>query len=139
MMSAGEMLAHIAVYPMWQIQVHTEKIDHLDFAFFTARTQKFHEDQAALKTKSEIVRALKENGEQFRRVPRGARRSHALVDGQLPAAGAALQQDAVRDVARRQGARDASPRPADADAADDRQVPHLTRARQQMQAQAAAR
>src|SRR6266699_703366 len=33
-MSVGEMLAHVAVSPMWQIDVHGQKIEHVDFAFF---------------------------------------------------------------------------------------------------------
>ena len=38
-MSVGEMLAHLAVSPMWQIDVHSRKMEHLDFAFFGARMQ----------------------------------------------------------------------------------------------------
>ena len=36
-MSVGEMLAHLAVSPMWQIELHGKKIDAVDFAFFAAR------------------------------------------------------------------------------------------------------
>ena len=47
-MSVGEMLAHLAVSPMWQIDVHSRKMDHLDFAFFGARMQQGKaEEQAA--------------------------------------------------------------------------------------------
>ena len=39
-MSVREMLAHLAVSPMWQIDVHsTKKMDSVDFAFFGARQQ----------------------------------------------------------------------------------------------------
>jgi len=37
-MSVGELLAHLAVSPMWQIDVHATKQVHLDFAFFGARS-----------------------------------------------------------------------------------------------------
>jgi len=64
-MSIGEMLAHLAVSPMWQIDVHTHKIPHLDFAMFAAGLQKSQGEQQALQTKVQIIGALKENGEQF--------------------------------------------------------------------------
>jgi len=64
-MSVAEMLAHVAVNPMWQIEVHSKKIDHLDFAYFTARTQQATLDEQKLRTKSDIIRALTENGERF--------------------------------------------------------------------------
>src|SRR3954462_3997292 len=38
-MSVAELLAHLAVSPMWQIEAHTKKIAHLDFAYFASRTQ----------------------------------------------------------------------------------------------------
>src|SRR5215213_4664595 len=65
MMSVGEMLAHLAVSPLWQIDVHTNKIEQLDFAFFGARTQQAQAEQQALRTKAEIVKALAENGARF--------------------------------------------------------------------------
>jgi uncharacterized damage-inducible protein DinB len=64
-MSVGELLAHLAISPMWQIEVHTKKMEHLDFAYFSARTQQATLDEKALATKADIVRALTENGEQF--------------------------------------------------------------------------
>ena len=64
-MSAGEMLAHLAVSPMWQIDVHNRKVDHLDFAFFSARMQQGKAEEQLLGTKAEIIRALTENGEKF--------------------------------------------------------------------------
>jgi uncharacterized damage-inducible protein DinB len=59
------MLAHLAVSPMWQIEVHSRKVDHLDFAFFSARTQQGKAEEQLLRTKAEIVRALQQNGEKF--------------------------------------------------------------------------
>ena len=64
-MSVGEMLAHLAVSPMWQIDVHTRQVDHLDFAYFSARMQQAKAEEQLLRTKAEIVRALQENGEKF--------------------------------------------------------------------------
>src|SRR5262249_18180690 len=62
-MSVGEMLAHLAVSPMWHVDVHTKKIPHLDFEFFTARMGKAQAEADAMKTKAETVKALTENGE----------------------------------------------------------------------------
>jgi len=64
-MSVAEMLAHLAVSPMWQIEAHTKKIPHLDFAFFGSRTQLAQAEEKALTAKADIVRALTENGETF--------------------------------------------------------------------------
>ena len=64
-MSVGEILAHLAINPMWQIEVHTDKIEHIDFAFFGARTQQAAVEEKALRTKADIIRALTENGEKF--------------------------------------------------------------------------
>ena len=64
-MSVGEMLAHLAVSPMWQIEAHTKKIDQIDFPYFTARMQQATLEQQALRTKADIVKALTENGATF--------------------------------------------------------------------------
>ena len=65
-MSVGEMLAHLAVSPMWQIEVHGQnKMGQLDFAFFSAHQQRAKAEAQALRTKADIVRALRENGEKF--------------------------------------------------------------------------
>jgi uncharacterized damage-inducible protein DinB len=64
-MSVGELLAHIAISPMWQIEVHGQKIAQVDFAFFGSRMQQAKLDEAALRTKADIIRALTDNGERF--------------------------------------------------------------------------
>src|SRR6478672_6645369 len=64
-MSVGEMLAHLAISPMWQIDVHTNKVAHIDFAMFQTGMQKAAAEQQALRTKADIIRGLKENGERF--------------------------------------------------------------------------
>jgi uncharacterized damage-inducible protein DinB len=70
-MSVGELLAHIAASYMWQIDVHGQKIEHLDFAFFGSRTQAQKLQEAALRSKADIIRALTENGETFARFLEG--------------------------------------------------------------------
>src|SRR3954469_7247288 len=64
-MSVGEMLAHLAISPMWQIDVHTHKLAHLEFGMFQEGMAKAAAEQKALRTKADIIRALKENGERF--------------------------------------------------------------------------
>jgi len=66
-MSVRELLAHIAVSPMWHIDVHTAKMPHLDFAFFGGRAQKAAAEEKALATKADVVKALTDNGEKFAR------------------------------------------------------------------------
>ena len=64
-MSVRELLAHIAVSPMWHIDVHTQKMPHLDFAFFGARAQTAKAEENALRSKADVIKALTENGEKF--------------------------------------------------------------------------
>jgi len=64
-MSVKEMLAHLAISPMWHIEVHSQKIPHLDFAYFSGRAQKASAEEKALVTKAEVIKALTENGEKF--------------------------------------------------------------------------
>jgi uncharacterized damage-inducible protein DinB len=64
-MSVGEMLAHMAISPMWQIDVHGKKVAQMEFAMFAEGMQKAKAAESALRTKADIVRALKENGEAF--------------------------------------------------------------------------
>ena len=64
-MSIREMLAHLAVSPAWQIDVHGQKISSLDAAFFGVRGQQAAQTEAALATKADVVRALREDGARF--------------------------------------------------------------------------
>ena len=64
-MSVGEMLAHLAVSPGWQIEVHGSKVSHIDFAMFSDRLQRAAAAEKALRTKAEIVAALRAEGEKF--------------------------------------------------------------------------
>jgi uncharacterized damage-inducible protein DinB len=63
--SVGEMLAHVAVAPRWQIEVHSQHIPLIDFAFFGQRLARSAAEEQALRTKEQIVAALEEGGEQF--------------------------------------------------------------------------
>jgi uncharacterized damage-inducible protein DinB len=138
-MSAGEMLAHIAVPPMWHIDVHNNKVDHLDFAFFSARMQKLQAEQDALKTKADIVRALTENGERF------AAFLEALDEATLSSTVSfppPVQPPSKTRFEMLLGVKEHEMHHRGQLMQMQRmigQVPHLTRARQQMQAQAAAR
>ena len=64
-MSVRELLAHVAISPMWQIEVHTNKITHLDFGFFSARMQQSQVAERLLESKADLIRALTDNGEKF--------------------------------------------------------------------------
>jgi uncharacterized damage-inducible protein DinB len=63
--SVGEMLAHVAVSPRWQIALHTDGVRAVDFPLFAARLAKARADEQALQTKEQIVSALQDGGEQF--------------------------------------------------------------------------
>jgi uncharacterized damage-inducible protein DinB len=64
-MSVGEMLAHVAVTPSWQIDIQRRQLTHIDFAMFAAHRQQAENEEKALRTKADIVRALTEGREQF--------------------------------------------------------------------------
>ena len=63
--SVGEMLAHLAVSPRWQMALHSEGVTAIDFPMFAARLASARADEQALRTKEQIVAALREGGEQF--------------------------------------------------------------------------
>jgi uncharacterized damage-inducible protein DinB len=66
-MSAGEMLAHLAASYGWQKEVHTAHMSSIPREFFMSERQKSAADEQALaaKGKDAIVQALKERGEAF--------------------------------------------------------------------------
>ena len=61
----GEQLAHVTVSTRWQVQVHSERMAMIDFATFAARVAQSAAEEQALRTKDEIVAALREDGERF--------------------------------------------------------------------------
>jgi uncharacterized damage-inducible protein DinB len=137
-MSIGEMLAHLAVSPMWQIEVHGGKVERVDFAFFAARQQQSQAEQQALRSKAEIIRALQENGEKFA----------AFVEGLDEATLASMVAfpPPVQPATKSRFEMLMGPKEHEMHHRGQLmllqriigQVPHLTRARQQMQAQAPA-
>ena len=66
-MSVGEMLAHIAASYAWQIDLHRNHVQAVDYAFFMAARDKGVADERALTQagKSAIVAALRERGDAF--------------------------------------------------------------------------
>ena len=58
-------LAHIVVNPRWQMEVHGNGIDFIDFPMFGQRLAAATAQEQMLRSKDEIVAALKSEGEQF--------------------------------------------------------------------------
>ena len=63
--SVAETLRHIALAPMWGIDVHTNRITQLTFDMFKEGMAKMAADEAKMVTKGDILTALKENGEKY--------------------------------------------------------------------------
>lgn len=61
----GEQLAHLAVAPRAQIAVHGAGLKALDFAMFAKSMAETDTAEQALRTKDDIVTALREGGEAF--------------------------------------------------------------------------
>jgi uncharacterized damage-inducible protein DinB len=138
-MSAGEMLAHLAISPMWQIDVHTRKVDHVDFAFFAARQQQAKAEEQMLRTKAEIIRALQENGDRFATFLEGLDETTLQSTVSFPPP---VQPSTKSRFEMLLGPKEHEMHHRGQLMLVQRllgQVPHLTRARQAMQAQAAGR
>jgi uncharacterized damage-inducible protein DinB len=136
-MSVGEMLAHLAISPTWHLDIYSQKIEHLDFAFFTARHQRAQAEEQTLRTKADIVRALTENGKTFAAFVEGLDEAalQSVVSFPPQAGGPKTRFEMLLGVKEHEmhhrGQLMLVQRLIG-------QVPHLTRARQQMQAQAQA-
>ena len=63
--SVAETLRHIAVSTHWPIQVHGDRLTQLAFEMFRSFHAQMALDAAELKTKSDIVKALHNDGEAF--------------------------------------------------------------------------
>ena len=59
------MLAHVAVAPRWQMSVHRDRTSAIDFGMFDARNAAVKAGEQALQTKEQIVAALKDGRDQF--------------------------------------------------------------------------
>ena len=138
-MSVGEMLAHLAVSPMWQIDLHTAKVSQLDFPMFAARLQQAQAEQQALRTKAEIVAALQQNGARFATFLESLDAETLASEVTFPPP---VQPPAKSRFEMLLGPKEHEMHHRGQLMLMQRmigQVPHLTRARQQMQAQAPAR
>lgn len=69
--SAGEMLAHIAVSPGWQMALHEERIATVDFSKYGASMARRMAEEQALRSKADILAALRDGGERFAAFLRG--------------------------------------------------------------------
>jgi uncharacterized damage-inducible protein DinB len=63
--SVAETLRHIAVSTSWPIQVHGERLTALTFDMFAKVHARMAQAEAELVTKSDIVKALRHDGEEF--------------------------------------------------------------------------
>ena len=63
--SVAALLAHIAVSPGWQIEVHRQRISAIDFAFFAGRGPQVAAEEKALDSKAHILEALTRGGDEF--------------------------------------------------------------------------
>jgi uncharacterized damage-inducible protein DinB len=138
-MSVGEMLAHVAVTPAWQIEIHGRKIAALDFNMFAAHREQSERDQKALRTKAEIVRALVDGGEKFARFLEGLDEATLASTVTFPPP---VQPSTKTRFEMLLGIKEHEMHHRGQLMLIQRllgQVPHLTRRRQEMQAQAARR
>jgi uncharacterized damage-inducible protein DinB len=63
--SVAEMLAHVAVAPLWQMSIHRDRTSAIEFGMFAARNAEVKAGEEALQTKDQIVAALKDGSDQF--------------------------------------------------------------------------
>ena len=70
-MSVRELLAHLAISPLWQIDVHSKKMPSLDMGYFGERMQRAAGEENALQSKADVVKALTDRGEEFARFIEG--------------------------------------------------------------------
>jgi uncharacterized damage-inducible protein DinB len=61
--SVGEMLAHLAVAPRWQMALHSGGASFVDADLLRARSAQLKNHEQELRTKEQIVAALQEEGE----------------------------------------------------------------------------
>jgi uncharacterized damage-inducible protein DinB len=63
--TVGELLAHVAVATRWPLRLHSEGVNFVDFQTFGASLARAAAEEQMLKTKDDIVAALKTDGEEF--------------------------------------------------------------------------
>ena len=138
-MSVGEMLAHLAVSPGWQIELHGNKTAATDFAMFAEGMQRAQTAEKALRTKADIVRALKDEGGKFAAFVEGLDEATLASTVSFPPP---VQPSSKTRFEMLLGVKEHEMHHRGQLMLVQRligQVPHLTRARQERQAQAAGR
>ena len=63
--TVGELLAHVAVSPRWQITLHGDRVSFVDFEYYGRSLARAAGEEQALRAKEEILQALREGGERF--------------------------------------------------------------------------
>lgn len=63
--SVAEILAHIAVGTRWARRAHDGRLSFIDFATFGAEMQRQTQEAEALRTKAQILDALRRDGDEF--------------------------------------------------------------------------
>jgi uncharacterized damage-inducible protein DinB len=138
-MSVREMLAHVAVSPGWQVDFHGNRIAAADFAMFAERMQAAAAAEKALGTKADIVRALRDEGERFAAFVEGLDEAALTSTVSFPPP---IQPSTKTRFEMLLGVKEHEMHHRGQLMLVQRligQVPHLTRAREQMRAQAAGR
>ena len=63
--SVGELFAHIAVMPRWQIRLHGSGLTFIDFEAFGRNVARAADEERLLRTPDDIISALRDGGEEF--------------------------------------------------------------------------
>jgi uncharacterized damage-inducible protein DinB len=63
--SVAELFAHIAVMPRWQVRVHGSSLTFIDFETFGRNVARAADEERLLRTKDDILAALRDDGEEF--------------------------------------------------------------------------
>jgi uncharacterized damage-inducible protein DinB len=63
--SFAELLSHIAVTPRWSLAVHGERVTFIDFEQFRRRTAQAATEEQALRSKADVIRALRDGCDAF--------------------------------------------------------------------------
>ncbi len=118
--SIGETLKHLAVSTGFQGDLHSKKVTDMKTLNFMEIFEGFKVEQAKMKTKADIIATLKSKGDAFAAFLEGLPESFLAEQVTMPPGRDTGDQEPLRDAAVGQGARDAPPRPADDDGADER-------------------
>ena len=80
----GQLLAHIAVGPWFQLHVHTNGIDDLKQVNFMELVPRFTAEEAKPRTKAELVAFLRSEGERFAKYLEGLSDAFLAQSVQMP-------------------------------------------------------